>query len=74
MSGARRLRVNIVACAGVGICAHLAADLVRVDSWGYPIVDDTELGPDTERQARAAVRACPRRALFLADVHARAGR
>jgi ferredoxin len=62
-----RLRVDIVACEGVGICGHLAPDLVRVDSWGFPILDDSPLTVSAERQARAAVRACPRRALFLAD-------
>jgi ferredoxin len=62
-----RLRVDIVACEGVGICGHLASDLVRVDSWGYPIVDDAPLDRVTERQARAAVKACPKKALFLAD-------
>jgi ferredoxin len=60
-----RLQVNIVACDGVGICAHLAPDVVRVDSWGFPIVSDQPLRATTERQARAAVTACPRRALFI---------
>jgi ferredoxin len=62
-----RLQVNIVSCDGVGICAHLAPDVVRVDTWGFPIVADTSLSGGKLRQARAAVRACPRRALFLAD-------
>ena len=63
----KRLRVNIVACDGVGLCAHLAPDLVRVDSWGFPIVADVSVRGSVERQASAAVRACPRRALFLAE-------
>jgi ferredoxin len=62
-----RLRVNIVACDGVGICAHLAPDIVRVDSWGFPILTDEPLTGAERRQAQAAVRACPRRALFLVD-------
>jgi ferredoxin len=62
-----RLRVNIVSCDGVGICAHLAPDVIRVDSWGFPIVPDERLSGGRERQARAAVTACPRKALFLAD-------
>jgi ferredoxin len=61
----QRLRVDIVACEGVGICGHLAEDLIRVDSWGFPIIDDAPLTRRTERQARAAVRACPRKALFI---------
>ncbi len=62
-----RLRVDIVACEGVGICGHLAADVVRVDSWGYPIIEDGPLTRETARQARAAVTACPKKALFLAE-------
>jgi ferredoxin len=60
-----RLRVDPVACDGVGICAHLAADLIGTDSWGYPVVSGDRLDAERLRQARAAVRACPRRALFL---------
>ena len=62
----RRLKVDPVACDGVGICAHLAPDLITVDSWGYPIVSIEPLERRAfERQARAAVAACPRKALFL---------
>lgn len=61
------LRVDIVACEGVGICAHLAPDIVRVDSWGFPILAGTPLARGEKRQAESAVRACPHRALFLAD-------
>lgn len=60
-----RLQLNAVACDGVGICSHIAVDLVRVDSWGYPIVSKQPLTIRDRRQARAAVAACPRRALFI---------
>jgi ferredoxin len=62
-----RLRVDIVACDGVGICAHLAPDVIRVDTWGFPIPANDSLTTGESRQAQAAIRACPRRALFLAD-------
>ena len=62
-----RLRVDIVACDGAGICAHLAPDVVRVDSWGFPILPAEPLSGARERQARAAVTACPRKALFLGN-------
>lgn len=61
-----RLRVDPVACDGIGMCAHIAPDLVGVDSWGYPIVAGHGLDAEYLPQARAAVTACPRRALFLA--------
>jgi len=61
-----RLRIDPSVCDGVGICAHLAPDLITVDSWGYPIVSIEPLERRAfERQARAAVAACPRKALFL---------
>lgn len=64
-SRVHQLRVNPLACDGIGICLHLAPDLIRADSWGYPFVSDRPLdGPD-RRAAEAAVAACPRRALFV---------
>ena len=63
-----QLRVDPVACDGVGICSHLAADLITVDSWGFPVVSAEPLDGRTRRQAKAAVAACPRRALFLTDL------
>lgn len=64
--GEVRLRIDPSVCDGVGICAHLAPDLVTVDSWGYPILDPAPLVSASERrQAAAAVAACPRSALYL---------
>ena len=60
-----RLLVDPVACDGIGMCAHLAEDLVRLDSWGYPIVPRRDLEPGEVRRARHAVNGCPRRALRL---------
>ena len=62
-----RLRVDPVACAGIGMCAHLAEDLVRLDSWGYPMVPLRVLEPGESRQAARAVTGCPRHALRLDD-------
>jgi ferredoxin len=64
---AERLKLNPAACDGVGICAHLAARLISVDTWGYPILSQEAVRPDTARQARAAISACPRHALFVTD-------
>lgn len=65
--GALRLVVDPVACDGIGMCAHLAPDLVRVDSWGYPIIAGDPLTPREQHQGRKAVAGCPRKALLLAD-------
>ena len=59
------LRVDPIACDGVGMCAHLAPDLVRLDSWGYPRVPDRPLHGGEQAAAGKAVAGCPRRALEL---------
>ena len=63
---APRLVVDPVACDGIGMCAHLAPDLVSLDSWGYPIITDGPVTARGERQAKKAVAGCPRNALLLA--------
>lgn len=60
-----RLRVDPVACEGVGICAHVSSGLVSLDSWGFPIVPDRPLSRAEERAAARSVRACPRSALLI---------
>ncbi|WP_076263650.1 ferredoxin [Intrasporangium flavum] len=54
------LAVDRVACTGHGVCAQLLAQ-VRLDEWGYPIVDHASV-PATE--ADVAIRLCPARALY----------
>ena len=70
-----RLRVDMVACEGIGQCALVAPDLVGLDRWGYPVLlagSDGDGGTgagvrDDDAAARRAVRACPRRALWLEE-------
>ena len=64
-----RLRVDPVACDGIGMCAHLAAGVVTVDSWGYPIVPTGTLSRREKASAEVAVAGCPRKALFLEVVN-----
>ncbi|CAN5326628.1 hypothetical protein BH11ACT1_BH11ACT1_22540 [soil metagenome] len=66
-----RLRVDLVACDGIGVCAHLAVGVVELDRWGYPIVSSEPLSRGDVGAARAAVRGCPRRALWLETVQLR---
>jgi ferredoxin len=61
----KRLRVNPIACDGHGLCAELLPELIRVDEWGYPIVDSDVVLPEHEPNARRAVAACPKLALLL---------
>ena len=61
------LTVDPIACDGIGLCAHLAPDVIELDPWGFPIVTEGELDRSERAQARRAARGCPRRALHLLD-------
>jgi len=65
-----RIRVNPIACQGHGLCAELFPERIRLDDWGYPIVDPEPIPKGLERHARRAVRACPALALALARAEA----
>ena len=62
-----RLRVDPLACDGIGLCAQLAGDVVELDRWGYPVIE-AQLGTRDLGAARRAVRACPRNALWIEEV------
>ncbi|MGV8964821.1 MAG: ferredoxin [Cellulomonas sp.] len=60
-----RLRIDPAACDGVGVCAHLAPTAVELDRWGFPILVERPLDRREESSAQRAVRACPRKALWI---------
>jgi ferredoxin len=60
-----RIIVDPIACHGHGQCAELLPEVIALDDWGYPIIDDRALPPSLEPLARRAVRACPTLALRL---------
>ena len=62
------LRVDPIACTAHGLCAELLPERVRLDDWGYPIVDGEPLPPELVAHARRAAAACPTLALKLAAV------
>jgi ferredoxin len=62
-----RLRVNPIACEGHGLCAELLPELIRLDDWGYPILELDEVPRDLLRLAERAVDACPTLALLLEE-------
>jgi len=66
---ARRLRVEPITCHAHGICRELLPELVRLDEWGYPIVEDGPVPAVLRTAARSAVRACPTLALRLDRGH-----
>jgi ferredoxin len=60
-----RLRVNPITCEAHGLCAELLPELIRLDDWGYPIVEGEEVPPELLKLARRAADACPTLALLL---------
>jgi ferredoxin len=59
------LRINPIACEAHGLCAELLPELIRLDDWGYPILDESDVPPDLVGLARRAVDVCPTLALLI---------
>ena len=62
-----RLRVNPIMCQGHGLCAELLPELIRLDDWGYPIIETAEVPAELLGLARRAADACPTLALLLEE-------
>jgi ferredoxin len=60
-----KLELDPAACDGFGFCAGLLGELVRLDEWGFPMIESREVPSHLLVAARHAVKACPRRALKL---------
>ncbi len=60
-----RLRVNPIACDAHGLCAELLPELIRLDDWGYPIIEQPEVPADLLDLAYKAADACPTLALLV---------
>ena len=60
------LWVDPILCDGAGYCAEIVPELVRLDDWGYPMVDRRPIAePELVRLSVMAVARCPRVALSL---------
>jgi len=60
-----RLRVDLIACEGRGLCAESLPELITLDDWGFPIIGDQAVPSRLLADARATTRACPKLALWL---------
>jgi ferredoxin len=60
-----RLVVDFIKCDAHGICAEVFPEWVRLDDWGYPIIDSDVVPLELLAHARRAVVACPSLALML---------
>jgi ferredoxin len=62
----QHLVVDFIKCDGHGICAELFPEGIRLDDWGYPIIEPGAIPSGMLSHARRAVVACPALALSLA--------
>ena len=60
-----KVSVDPIGCRAHGLCADLLPELVRLDEWGYPIVEPGPVPPGLVPEARRAAAACPALALRL---------
>lgn len=58
-----RLLLDSTLCQAYGLCQEQAPDRIELDEWGYAKILVSDVPPDREAAARAAVEACPNRAL-----------
>jgi ferredoxin len=49
-----RIRVNPIMCEAHGLCAELFPEWIRLDEWGYPIINPDSLPRGLEAHARRA--------------------
>jgi ferredoxin len=70
----RRLKVDWPACKAHGVCAELVPELVSLDEWGYPLIEDMAVPRKVLSHAQRAVTACPTLALTLVDGPAQSSR
>jgi len=59
------LRIRRTACQAYGICAELLPERIRLDDWGYPVIQPGEIPPHLVELALQAVRNCPTAALLM---------
>jgi ferredoxin len=59
-----RLRIDMTACEGRGLCAEVLPELISLDDWGFPIIS-SPVPEELAQPTREAVRLCPRLALWL---------
>jgi ferredoxin len=59
------LVVDRIKCDGRGLCAEILPELIRLDSWGYPIITPGPIPEHLMGLAERAVDDCPVLAIAL---------
>ncbi len=76
MSKRFELVVDRIKCDGRGLCAEILPEMIRLDSWGYPIIAPGTIPEHLMGLAQRAVDDCPVLAIALrrAEVQKQKGR
>jgi ferredoxin len=53
------LVVDRIKCDGRGLCAEILPEMIRLDSWGYPIITPGAIPEQLMALAQRAVDDCP---------------
>jgi ferredoxin len=61
------LVVDPIACDGHGVCAELLPERIRLDPWGFPIIESGAVPAQLLDHAQRAAVSCPRLALHLVE-------
>jgi ferredoxin len=59
------LAVDRIRCDGRGLCADLIPEMIRLDDWGYPVIESAPVPRALRTHANRAVDSCPTLALRL---------
>jgi ferredoxin len=65
MSKRFELVVDRIKCDGRGLCAEILPEMIRLDSWGYPIIAPGTIPEHLMGLAQRAVDDCPVLAIAL---------
>lgn len=65
MSRRFELVVDRIKCDGRGLCAEILPEIIRLDSWGYPIIAPGPIPEPLMGLAQRAVDDCPVLAIAL---------
>jgi ferredoxin len=60
-----RIAWNPIRCGAHGYCAEIFPERIRLDDWGFPIIDPEPIHADLAEHAQRAVAECPLLALKL---------
>ncbi|MGX7681910.1 ferredoxin [Jatrophihabitans sp. DSM 45814] len=57
------LAIDWTRCDGHGLCAALLPRSVRLDDWGYPVIDARAIAAEPAGDVQRAISVCPALAL-----------